>query len=139
MSEVKSFLGTGWSFPPRFDSSDSSIQMVSDEEDIRESLFLLLSTTPGERITNPEYGCDLRQFIFKPIDSTTIFLMKEVISHAVLMHEPRIVLDEIQVDVPDPREGLVFVKLLYTITKVNVRTNMVYPFYINQGTDIVEV
>ena len=133
MSEVKSFLGTGWSFPPRFDSSDSSIQMVSDEEDIRESLFLLLSTTPGERITNPEYGCDLRQFIFKPIDSTTIFLMKEVISHAVLMHEPRIVLDEIQVDVPDPREGLVFVKLLYTITKVNVRTNMVYPFYLKES------
>ena len=51
----KSFLGTGWSFPPEFNPY-GSVKKVSDEEDIRESLVILLSTSPGERIMQPTYA-----------------------------------------------------------------------------------
>ncbi|RQP08730.1 MAG: hypothetical protein EAS52_24730, partial [Parapedobacter sp.] len=53
----KSFLGTGWSFPPQFDNEGGSVEMLSDGEDIRSSLEILLSTRPGERVMRPNYGC----------------------------------------------------------------------------------
>ena len=55
----QSFLGRGWSFPPRFDDRQYTIMMVEEEEDIRQSLRILFSTLPGERLMKPDYGCDL--------------------------------------------------------------------------------
>lgn len=138
MKEIKSFLGTGWSFPPRFDEETGSLLMVSEEEDIRESLFLLLSTTPGERITNPSYGCDLRRFVFKPILADIEDSMREVIDRAILFYEPRVKLNEVVFERSGAVEGLIQIHLYYTVVSVNVRTNMVYPFYTVEGTDIVE-
>lgn len=138
MKEIKSFLGTGWSFPPRFDEETSALMMVSEEEDIRESLFLLLSTTPGERITNPKYGCDLRRFIFKPILPDIESSMKDVIRRSILFYEPRVTVDDIVIDSSSSRDGLVMIHLYYTVVSINIRTNMVYPFYLVEGTDIVE-
>lgn len=138
MKDIKSFLGTGWSFPPRFDEEQSSITMVSEEEDIKESIFLLLSTTPGERITNPKYGCDLRKFVFRPINAETQFLIKEAIKKAILYYEPRINVNEIEFDTSKERDGVVNIHLEYTIVSVNTRTNIVFPFYKVEGTDIKE-
>jgi len=66
----KSFLGTGWGFPPEFNELTLSVNMVSEEEDIRQSLFILLSTTPGERPLNPAYGCDLQSLVFEKISES---------------------------------------------------------------------
>ena len=54
----KRFLGTGWAFPPEFHryGEQAGVKLVSEEEDIRESLGILLSTRPGERIMQPGYG-----------------------------------------------------------------------------------
>ena len=140
MEKPKSFLGSGWSFPPKFEMDSSTINIVSEEEDIRQSLYLLLSTVPGERITNPTYGCDLHSMIFNPISSSTRVLMKEIIETAILDWEPRIEIEEIEINDKDEQEkGVVYISLFYTIRKINVRTNIVYPFYKNEGTDIVEV
>lgn len=139
MEEKKSFLGTGWSFPVSFDEDLKSVSLVSEEEDIRQSLGLLLNTTPGERITKPEYGCDLESFIYKPISSETEFLMKEAIRNAVYRFEPRIKLEDIEIDTTQKLEGVVNIRLFYLIRKVNVRTNIVYPFYFDEGTEIVDI
>lgn len=132
-----SFLGRGWSFPPRFDGNLSQLELVQTEEDIRESIFILLSTMPGERCTNPEYGCNVYNLIWKPIDKTTKYLIKEAITKAITRYEPRIDLEEVHLD-SDDREGTIFVHLEYTIRRINVRTNVVYPFYKIEGTDIIE-
>ncbi len=66
--EQQSFLGTGWAFPPTFTKGPQSIVMVSDEADIRQSLEILLTTSIGERFLRPEYGCDLRRYLFEPLD-----------------------------------------------------------------------
>ncbi len=56
----KSFLGTGWAFPVTFDKKpECAVRMVSEVEDIEQSLTLLLSTRPGERVMRPDYGCNL--------------------------------------------------------------------------------
>ncbi len=139
MKELKSFLGTGWSFPPTFEIGSKSIQMVSDEEDIRQSLKLLMSTYPGERITNPEYGCDLRKIMFQDIDHATRYSIKEVITDAVLMHESRVTLEDVQVDTDKEKDGLINITLHYVIRRVNIRDNVVFPFYKVEGTNVVEV
>ena len=135
---AKSFLGTGWSFPPAFHENLCTLQMVSDEEDIAQSLYILLSTYPGERITNLQYGCDLRQMVHEPINSSTAATIRDIIELAVLKYEPRVDLDEIQIDNKQEQEGVLHIKLFYTIVKTNIRYNIVYPFYKIEGTDIKE-
>jgi uncharacterized protein len=138
MSDNASFLGRGWSFPPRFDGKLGQLEMVEMEEDVRESLFVLFSTRRGERPTNPEFGCRVHDLIWRPINPTTIFLIKEAIEDAVRDYEGRIDIEEIHVDT-ESSEGTIFVHLDYTVTKVNVRTNIVFPYYKIEGTDVVAV
>ena len=138
MADDASFIGRGWSFPPRFDGKFNQLELVTTEEEIRESIFIILSTIPGERVTNPEFGCRIYDLIWKPIDKATKMLMDEVIRLAIYRYEPRIIIEDIIID-SDDREGTVYIHLEYTIRKVNVRTNIVYPFYKIEGTDIVEV
>jgi phage baseplate assembly protein W len=137
--EVKSFLGTGWSFPPTFDKGIHALKMVSDEEDVAQSLFIILSTTPGERVMNPKFGCNLNQITFKILDETTRQEIISLVREAVLNYEPRISLEQVEVIYENPLEGLVHVILRYRIRTINVRTNIVYPFYLIEGTNVTNM
>ncbi len=138
MKNNKSFLGRGWGFPVSFNKESKSVNMVSDEDDIVQSLHLLLSTRPGERITNPNYGCKIQNMVFEPLDSVTKFMMKDAIEMAVLFYEPRITLEDIEFESSKQLDGLVKITLYYTIRKTNIRTNIVFPFYKLEGTDITK-
>ena len=128
------FLGTGWKFPPAFSQSSAGVEMVSAAEDIRESLWILLSTSPGERVMVPEFGCALWQMLFQKLDVTAITEIQELITRAILNWEPRVTVDEVTV-VSDPGvAGLVNIYLAYTIRRTNTRSNLVYPFYIHEAT-----
>ena len=70
MERDTSFLGRGWSFPPRFNPVDRGVEMVAEEEDIQESLRILFSTAPGERVMHPSYGCGLKRMVFEQISET---------------------------------------------------------------------
>ena len=70
--EKINFLGTGWSFPPSFNNEIASIELVSDEEDINQSLNILLSTSLGERVMQPRYGCNLEDYLFEPLSITIL-------------------------------------------------------------------
>lgn len=134
--EVKSFLGTGWSFPPSFDKGVQALKMVSDEQDIAQSLFIILSTTPGERVMNPKFGCNLQAIVFKSLDETTKQEIITMVEDAVLNYEPRVTLEEVEVDMKNALDGLVNIILHYRIRTINVRTNIVYPFYLVEGTNV---
>lgn len=134
--ENKSFLGTGWSFPPNFVKGLNGVEMISDEEDIKSSLEILLSTRIRERIMQPTYGCDLSKLLFEPIDTTLKAYIKDLIKDAILYHEPRIILNDVTLDTKKDEEGIVEITLDYTITSTNTRYNYVYPFYLSEGTNI---
>lgn len=136
MDDKNLFLGRGWAFPPRFDFEKNTPQMVEEEEDIRESLRIILSTARGERWMNPKFGCDLSSLVFDSIDSLLINRIKDAIGTAILNFEPRITLNEIDVDVSKGFDGMIVIALDYTIRKINVRSNIVYPFYFREGTNI---
>lgn len=132
METNSSFLGTGWSFPPTFNQDTGTVEMVSDEEDIVQSLEIILSTRPAERIMQPDFGCELSQFIFEEISQGLITSIKGTISDALLYHEPRIDVEDINVDESE-EEGLLLINVTYTVRVTNSRFNLVYPFYINEA------
>jgi phage baseplate assembly protein W len=134
LKKNRTFLGRGWSFPPEFNDQLREPVMVSDEEDISQSLWILLKTSPGERLMLPEYGCNLRKFVFTGIDATSIALMKEMISTAIIKFEARIDLNELVINTDNVVDGLVLIEIQYTIRTTNSRSNLVYPFYLNEGT-----
>ena len=132
----KRFLGTGWAFPPEFHPSGRQVKLISHEADIRESLRILLFTNPGERVMQPTYGCGLRPRVFDTINDSTITLISDIIKRAILFFEPRVKLESVRVDTQRQYEGILDIVLDYTIRQTNTRSNMVYPFYYKEGTDI---
>jgi hypothetical protein len=129
-----SFLGTGWSFPPTFSRLNYSVEMVSDEQDIRESLWLLFCTSLGERIMLPNYGSQLWRMVFQNITNTLTTQLADIVRQAVLNWEARINVDDVIVQPDASVAGLVLIDVYYTITKTNARNNLVFPFYIQEGT-----
>jgi len=136
MEKFTSFLGTGWSFPPRFEKQTNWVELVSDEDDIRESLIILLSTRPGERVMNPLYGCNLDDLLFAPLNLTLKTYVVDLIETAILYFEPRIDLNKIEINENNDLEGELLIELDYTVRSTNTRRNLVYPFYRGEGTDV---
>ncbi len=129
-----SFLGRGWAFPPEFDSGNGQARLVQAEEDIAESLRILMETRPGERVMHPTYGCRLHDLVFEPMSGETSAEIEVAIRRAILFFEPRIKIGEIAVDIRNALEGHLGVTLNYTVIETNERHNMVFPFYITEGT-----
>lgn len=131
-----SFLGTGWSFPPTFNHETGSVELVSNEEDIRQSLNILLSTTLGERVMQPKYGCDLTNYVFESLNSSVIGYLKDRVKNAILYYEPRIIAEKIEVTAAesfDLIEGKFTISIEYTIPGTNSRFNYVYDYYKNEA------
>jgi phage baseplate assembly protein W len=134
----KEFLGVGWAFPPEFHRRVDTLEvkMVAEEEDIRESLTILLSTSPGERVMQPSYGCGLQAKVFEIINESAITEIRDIIERAVLFFEPRISLEEIDVNTEDALDGRLKIQLNYKVRKTNTRSNIVYPFYFLEGSQV---
>ncbi|ACE84848.1 GPW/gp25 family protein [Cellvibrio japonicus] len=128
----KSFLGTGWSFPPRFTSK--GLVTVGAEADIHESLLILLSTRPGERVMQPNYGCGLKAHVFDSLNESSYATIRDLIEQAVLFFEPRIILERIEIDDSDYMQGRLLIDIYYRVRATNNRYNLVYPFYIHEGS-----
>ena len=73
---INAFLGKGWAFPPTFDQNTGEVELVSDVLDINQSLTILLSTSLGERVMQPKYGCDMHDYLFEPLNSSLIGFIK---------------------------------------------------------------
>jgi uncharacterized protein len=128
------FLGKGWAFPPSFDREEQTVTMATAEEDIRQSLYILLYTIPGERVMLPDYGCFLHNHVFDLMGETLITHLKGLIEHAILFFEPRVVLEEIAITIADSGTGRLEIVIDYRIIQTNTRNNMVIPFYLKEGT-----
>jgi hypothetical protein len=130
----KAFLGTGWAFPPAFDAARGSAAMASLEEDVRQSLRILFSTAPGERVMQSGYGCLLRRAVFELVDQNAITQMRDAITQAVMFHEVRVTLNRVDIDTGDMDDGVLRIGLDYTVRSTNSRHNAVFPYYLLQGS-----
>lgn len=135
-SGFRSFLGTGWSFPPEFSASAGEVLMTSDEADIEASLRILLGTTAGERFLVPKYGLNLQELLFEPLNTTAQTLLKDRITTVLLVYEARIKVLAVDIDTSKLAEGILVILIDYEIRATNSRFNLVYPFYLNDGSEV---
>ncbi|GAA0377039.1 GPW/gp25 family protein [Bacillus horti] len=129
----KSFLGRGWKFPIQVDETTGRIMTSEYEEDIQESLQIILRTSKGERVMRPDFGCRLSDFSFSVIDETTIRLMQTSILEAVQAWEPRVHQVEVKIDRDKEEMGKLWIRLTYVVRTTNNLFNQVYPYYIYEG------
>jgi hypothetical protein len=123
------FLGTGWSFPVTTDAP-GQVRMASADESIRQSIWTILSTSPGERVMRPDFGCGMHDMVFGVNGAGTANAVAVDVRQALSRWEPRIdVLDVYAV--PDPAEpSRLLIEINYQVRSTNSRSNLVYPFYL---------
>ena len=132
------FLGTGWGFPITFSKGNNeqncTVRMAQEVEDIRESLTILFSTRPGERVMRPDFGGSLEELLFEPINVSLVTYVKDLIRNAVLYYEPRIDLENIEISTDEELEGRLKVELTFSVRTTNSRFNYVFDYYQQEGT-----
>lgn len=127
------FLGKGWKFPPAFSSTTKTVHMVSNEENIYNSLKVLVSTLPQERIMQPKYGCNLQDFLFEPLDLGTSKRMTDRIEQSIIQFEPRVRVIKIETEDLIFEQGIINIHVHFEIKATNSRYNLVFPFYVEEG------
>ncbi|MEM8641105.1 MAG: GPW/gp25 family protein [Cyanobacteria bacterium P01_G01_bin.54] len=131
--QTAAFLGSGWSFPPRFDRALGRVELVTDETAIAQSIEIILSTQPGERLLQPSFGCELSQFMFAELQQGVLNSIQGLVADALLHHEPRIQVNGVEITANETEVGLLLIEIDYTIRQTNTRFNQVYPFYLKEA------
>lgn len=125
-------LGTGWKFPLQIDGR-GGIALSQHEDDIKESIRIILSTAKGERHMRPDFGCDIHKIVFAPNNASSWGLASHYVEEALGWWEPRIEVLEIDPH-PDPMDASrLLINIRYRIKATNDERNLVYPFYIIPG------
>lgn len=130
------FWGSGWSFPPTFELANQELNLTHKEENINQSIDLIMRTYRGERSMIPDFGSELRSFLFQTANETLEEEVGNSIKTTLLEYEPRITVNEVNATFRDEREGLIEVNVSYTIIKTNTRHNHVFPFSVQEGTNL---
>ena len=132
MADDQQFLGRGWAFPVTFGNQGRAVTLAEAEEDIHQSLEILLSTHVGERLLNPTFGWKRDSLMFEPVSTSFAAYLAKEIETAILFFEPRVKLNAVDFESEPDQDGLVLIRIDYTIKTTNTRTNLVYPFYVTQ-------
>ena len=128
---AREFLGRGWKFPVSVDSR-GGIAMSQHEEDIREAIWIILSTSRGERDMNSDFGCGVHDMVFSSISTSTLGMIRESVREALILWEPRIEILDVKAKVDGFEEGRVQVTVDYLVRATNNEFNLVYPFYLKE-------
>lgn len=125
----KKFLGAGWNFPVMPSPRDKSLTLAEGPEKVRQSIWLILETEPGERVMRPNFGCGLRRYLMKPNNSATRALVQKDVSRALALWEPRIKLQEVTVS-PGEDPSMILIAIRYTHLRDGSPDSLVFPFYL---------
>ena len=121
-------LGLGFAYPLGV-SAQGNLQISDGEQSVRESIWLILRTRPGERLRRPSFGCRLHELTFAPLNQKTLVEMRLFVEEALKTWERRIILDEVRVD-PQAEIGRVDIAIAYRLRDSYTPGNFVYPFYL---------
>jgi phage baseplate assembly protein W len=130
-STTSAFLGIGWAYPPTA-SATGEVHTAAYEEDVRQSIWIILGTARGERVMRPDFGAGLDRLVFEPINTTTMSLVQHYAEEALTVWEPRIDSLAVAVSADAPR-GRLMLDVRYRVRVTNTFYNLVYPFYLTEG------
>ena len=105
------------------------------EEDVRQAILIILGTDPGERVMRPDFGAGLSAFVFEPLTPATTESLRRQVQDALVDWEPRIDVENVAAAaVLDEGKGKVVIDVRYRTRATNAHHNLVYPFYLEEGT-----
>jgi phage baseplate assembly protein W len=122
------FIGRGWSFPLGV-SATGGIALSGGDDEIGESIRLILGTAPGERPMRPQFGCGIHDLVFAAVDTAFAGTVSTEVTSALERWEPRIDVGKVTVTSEPERDGVVLISIEYTLKTTNDRRNLVFPFY----------
>lgn len=122
------FLGRGWSFPVSL--KRAAPVMSEGEDNIRNSIWIILATAPGERVMRPDFGCGIHRYVFSVKDSNTLGRITNEVREALIRWEPRIDVFDIDVESKGRQEEVLLISIHYRVRSTNNFFNLVYPFYL---------
>jgi phage baseplate assembly protein W len=126
------FLGKGWAFPVAF-SDEQGVEMSPGEKSIQEAIWIIIATSPGERVMRPDFGCEIHELIFSVNDAVTVGRVAKAVRLALIRWEPRI--DVLGVDTEERGRGdMLLINIHYRVRSTNNFFNLVYPFYLTVGS-----
>jgi uncharacterized protein len=132
VADRRSFLGTGVRFPFTVDAA-GGLGWSAGEQLVAESIWLVLSTSPLERVMRPDFGCGLRELVFAPDDSATHALVAQHVYDALVLGEPRIDVLDVRVRGEGDLRSVLLIEIDYRLRANNAVHNLVYPFFIEEG------
>jgi phage baseplate assembly protein W len=130
----RDFLGTGWAFPVGTDHQ-GDVELSSAESNIEQSVRLIIGTAKGERVMRPEFGCEVHDYVFSTADPTTLSMIEDAVREALVQWEPRIDVESVDARRAEADPNKVLIDIEYWVRKTNSVSNMVYPFYLNEGEE----
>ena len=125
----KDIVGRGWTFPPKI-GPQGGIALTSERSEIEQAIYIILTTSPGERVMRPTFGCRLHELVFAPNDANTASRAVTFVEEALAMWEPRIRLIDVFAR-PDPNTPeRLSIEIRYEIKATHDQRSLVHPFYL---------
>ena len=134
MSNERDFLGKGLRFPVSV-NLNGGVSTSALEENVRQSIFVILGTAPGERLYRPDFGCRIHDLMFAANNQITAAAAEVYCEEAIYKYEPRIshVVCRARVNADEPNR--MDIRIEYVIAETNEKRNLVYPFYLKNEDD----
>ena len=121
--QLQDVSGRGLGFPPRV-GANGRLSWSGGEENIRESIRLILLTEPGERLMREDFGCGLRRFLFEPNTPTTRALLRERVQRAITRWERRVRLEDVSVEADAEDERAINISITFRQVATGVQSRV---------------
>jgi len=129
---AKEIIGRGWAFPPQV-GQQGGLALTSDRNEIDQAIHIILTTSPGQRMMRPAFGCRLQELVFSPNNSLTAAQARRFVEEALGMWEPRIIVTQVEVHPDSNKDNCLQIEVEYEIKPTHDRRSLVYPFYLIPG------
>lgn len=136
------FLGRGWAFPIRVDDK-GALETSSYEDNIKESIRIIVGTAKGERQMRPDFGCGIHELVFALNNHATAGMAAYHVEQALIRWEPRIELIKVEASPGQEKTSgssgageRLIISIEYRVIATNSIFNLVYPFYLTEGVGV---
>jgi uncharacterized protein len=132
-TNTRDYLGVGWKFPLQVTAA-GRIAQARYEQRIEEAIYLILSTAKGERVMLPNFGCRIHELVFAPNNAQTRGLVVQQVREALVNSERRVDVLDVSAESSPGEPNLLLIRVSYRVRANNALGNLVYPFYVNEGS-----
>lgn len=128
----KEFIGKGWRFPI-VPGPTGALAWSEADDNVEQSLRLLLMTRLGERVMRGGFGSRLGDLVFRPGSDQNLRALEREVSATILKFEPRVEVLELLAEADAVDATRITVALSYRVRRTNTRESLVFPFYLVRG------